>query len=93
MLLTKRHPNCVLYHTVERFQLATALAQQKSCRLLPSPPAADIVRKGRHAAWKLSSHSGVDDDDNDDNGANDNRWFLANKPLSLFNNVMPVLGE
>ncbi len=40
----------------------------------PGQSAADIVREGKDAAQKLSSRGDVDDDDDHD-GANDDRWF------------------
>ncbi len=53
---------------------------------------ADIIREGKDTARKLSSRGDVNNDD-DNNGANDDRWFWTNKPLWLFNDVMPVLGK
>ncbi len=49
------------------------------------PLLANIVRKGKDVAWRLSSRGNVDNgnDDNDDNdgSANDDGWFQRNKPL------------
>jgi hypothetical protein len=51
-----------------------ALALQNILPASPSPSEADIVCEGKDVAWKLLSCGDVFEDNND-NGANDDRWF------------------